>query len=183
VKEYTHESNDLCFKNEEVVALVALLLSVGVVTKKMISSPDYVGISPLIRRAIQKLDYGGWISELELLSGQIIQGELLWDAAALTKHCESVISNMNENRPVLCSEFRRCESVQLRELILRQAGAVFNFPLLNVIKAAVPLTLLFVTDRPALSLGFTPSILSEDLGGGTFWTALKQSLFEDNVFG
>jgi hypothetical protein len=176
LNEYLSDFHDLCFKNEEVVAVTTLLLSTGAIMGKWVS-PSSRSFLDLLRLSIQKLIHGGWISGLEHgESEEPRPAELIWKRDELVQHLKSVLSNLNTNKPVLCPEYRWKERKRLTRFVTDHGSAAFNVPLLGALKSAPPLTLVFVTDRPTQSLGFPTDNSSDPLTGSVIWNELTKDL-------
>ena len=185
--EYTNEFNEACFKNEEVVAIVTLLLSVGTIITKWVQrsneKPSAHSLRDMVRQSIYRLEHGGWISGFYTdmsSSKRYAAGETIWNCDGLIRHLKSIQENYESSNPVICPEFRLCESARLSNFVADHRAEVFNLPLLDAVRSAAPVPLLFISDRPALSLGFDPDSLDDDLGGGAFWTELRKCLLGDS---
>jgi hypothetical protein len=179
LREYTNGMNDLCFKNEEAVAIVTLLLAVGTVIPKWVSGSDPYPLAWMIRHSIEKLEHGAWISGLDLVlanGAKYLSGERVWKRDTLILHLQSILSDLNEEKPVLCPEFRDCEWERLSRFIARGQNNTFNSAVLSAVRLAMPAGLLFVTDRPAQSLGLSAEHLNDGLGAASFWSELRSYL-------
>ena len=64
--EYNNEFNAGCFKNEDVIAILVLLLCVGTVVEPWIVGLQGRPLVTLLRHSIKMIEHGGWIDRLSL---------------------------------------------------------------------------------------------------------------------
>ncbi len=168
--EYNNDLDEICFKNEEVVAVLTLLLASGLTIKSWLHGAAAQPLSELLNRGKRAVQNGGWISPFDLGSDPTCRsGEEFWDSSALLQHLLSIMDRHNRKAPCICEEFRLNERRHLIDCISAQESQVFNRPLLNALAQAKNTSVVFVSDRPTVSLDI------EALGSlpsGVFWSYL-----------
>ena len=179
LREYAeNQLNGACFKNEEVVALATLMLSVGAIRPNwIVQRPQPHQFESLLVYTAQAVENGGWISGLDLREsdGQdVVPGENVWKREELARELRASLQLLRNKRPVLSPTFRQHEARRLSTIITSANGRLFNQPLIEALRTMCPV--LFLSDRPALSLGISPNGTAFDLGGGRFWVELSQHL-------
>lgn len=161
-------SNELavdCFKNEETVAAVALMLSVGVVKAAEITGN--ASLRALTSKAVFHTKQGGWISGV-YADGDAFDrcsGQKVWNKKLCAEHFARLDEALKKDQAVFLPEFRVVEAGILSEDLM-DGRIPWNLGLLQVLASCDADMVVFLTDKPAISLGepSDPSI-SVDLMG------------------
>lgn len=153
--DYNNELESRCFKNEEVVASVALLMSLGVLRERVVRGiPRVQSLFDLISSSIRSLQHGGWISGL--YDGSEDQKKLVgqdaWREEACVEHLKDICVRLDSDMPVLNPVFRSFEAELLEDILCDNSNA-WNKTLLDTVLNGSDATILFLTDRPAETLG------------------------------
>ena len=181
--EYNNEFNAGCFKNEDVIAILVLLLCVGTVVEPWIVGLQGRPLVTLLRHSIKMIEHGGWIDRLSLEilgNGVCVAGEEGWRRTALIYHLRDVLINVRGKKPVLCEQFREQEGLCLASLLQKKQCDLFNQPLLRTLRGTKDTCVLFVTDRPAVSLNIYADDVSCNRITGMFWNMLRKCLNKGN---
>ena len=113
-------------------------------------------------------------SRFQKSSQDVVPGENVWKSEELARELRASLQLLRNKRPVLSSTFRQHEARRLSTIFTGANGRLFNQPRIQALRTMCPV--LFLSDRPALSLEISPNGTAFDLGGGRFWVELSQQL-------
>ncbi len=169
------EQQKTSFQNEEAVAAVVLMLATGLL-KNEEYSPS-ARLDALCGGALERAEVGGWLSSMPLAEDRLssCDGESQWDRGALINQMLEISAGIDNNQAVLVSGLREVEGKLVSEGIASGSTITWNLALLEIFSKNRAITGVFMSDRPAISLGVS---LREDQAGveGAFVDALFERM-------
>jgi len=141
-----------CFKNEETVAAVALMLSVGVVKKAEIAGP--AKLRTLAAQALFHAKQGGWISGVyaDVDGFDRCSGQKVWNKKLCAEQFARLDEALRNDQAVFLPEFRVVEAGILSEFLM-DGRIPWNLGLLQTLASCDAAMIVFMTDKPTISLG------------------------------
>lgn len=169
-----NENASIIFKNEETVACLALLKATGLINFRNYSLER---LDENIRTGSRRAKQGGWISGLHrgFDDTDRIDGSKNWRALGLIQTFDNVLASMASNRPVFLPRFREVEASKLEEQLNDNTENLWNDLLLETLGRLKECSVVFLSDRPAVSLG-EPDSPNEQAPSGFFAQELAQKL-------
>ena len=168
----SREQQKIIFQNEEVVAAVVLMLATGLL-KNQEYSPS-ARLDALCGVALERAEVGGWLSRFPGSEGglSLSDGEAQWDRRALIVQLLEIGAGIANNQAVLVSGLREVEGQMIVESIKSGSNITWNQALLDLLAKNQAIVGVFMSDRPAVSLGVS---LRADQAGveGAFVDALS----------
>lgn len=147
---YRSTTDQICFKNEESVAISTLLCATGLISIQWLKN-DRTRLSSWVNFSSRQVDGGVWASGL---GEEEKDGSEHWHKAALQQHLREISDNVAERAPILSKAYREIEASVINASCLKQQG-FYNEVLLNAVSSCPSLSVYYLSDRPALSLGIS----------------------------
>lgn len=151
----TNELAAESFKNDETIAAVGFMVCTGLVKKHDVSTSE--SLRELTRLARKQLTKGGWISGLYSDGDNyaLCDGEKTWDQQLCADQLTHLEASLERNCAVFLPEFRIVESKIIAEALTRD-GIPWNDDLLRAVEARENATVVYLTDKPAMTFGEEP---------------------------
>lgn len=148
---YGDVGDQLCCENFEVIALTALLRMMGLLSEKAIcrTLPPDEELLDVLRLIRSEASRGNWMAHFD---GEIVGSDALWNETLAVEFISTAISAMEEGSPLICPIFREMECAELLASKVRVGEVFFNRDLIDVLLGEPSMDVVFVSDRPILSL-------------------------------
>lgn len=150
--EYGDEDDNRLFKNEEVVAFGTLMSAIGCLNESWLHDqhPQF-GLFTLLDWIHKQVSHCSWMCDA---SSGIGLGTNIWDGALLEAHIATVKEAYRTAKPVICELYREYEYVSLSRAC-KESNQFFNTPLLAALRSCRSTSVIYLSDRPGLSVGLS----------------------------
>lgn len=140
------------FKNDETIAAVGFMMCAGLVKMHEVDTSD--SLRELTRISRKQLTKGGWISGLWADGEDFVlcDGEKAWDQQLCTDQLTRLETALERNCAVFLPEYRIIEAKLIAEALTHNS-IPWNDDLLRVIESMETATIVYLTDKPAMTFG------------------------------